>query len=246
VGPLLGGAFAGIDWRLAFLTVTALAAAMFVAVWFAFRGEGRGSGKVSVGVVRASLSAAFRDRHIMRMSGAGFLAFMAFAGVISFVSEYLETGPLALSPEEIGIALATSGVVGIFFAPVAGTLVDRRGPRCCVAVGFSLGALAAFSLQYADSYYAFVGLLVLSGMGGSFVWSSLLTMAVAVPPRMKGTASSVFNSMRFLGFALSPVVLTPLYLSLGFDLLMVTCAGLGLAGMLLAALPRFQRAQGQG
>ncbi|MEW5747919.1 MAG: MFS transporter [Candidatus Thermoplasmatota archaeon] len=244
VGPLLGGAFAGIDWRLAFLAVTALAAAMFFAVWSAFKGEGRGSGKVSVGTVRHSLGAAFRDRHIMRLSGAGFLAFMAFAGVISFVSEHLETGPLAMSPEEIGIALSLSGVVGIFFAPLAGRMVDRRGPRCCVAVGFSLGALAAFSMQWADSYYVFIGLLILSGMGGSFVWSSLLTMAVAVPPRIKGTSSSVFNSLRFLGFALSPVVLTPLYLTWGFDQVMLTCACLGLVGLALAAVPRFQRAQG--
>lgn len=244
VGPLLGGVFADIDWRLAFLAVTLLAMAMFVAVWFAFKGDRQGTGKVSIGAVRAQLSAAFRDRHIMRLSGAGFLAFMAFAGVISFVSEYLDTGPLALTPEEIGIALSASGVVGIFFAPIAGMLVDRRGPRCCVAVGFALGAAAAFTLQYADSYYGFVALLVLSGMGGSFVWSSLLTMVVAVPVRMKGTASSVFNSSRFLGYALSPLILAPLYLGLGFGLVMTACAGLGLVGLALAAVPRSQRAQG--
>lgn len=244
VGPLLGGAFAGIDWRLAFLVVTLLAMAMFAAVWFAFRGEGQGTGRISLGAVRTQLSAAFRDRHIMRLSGAGFLAFMAFAGVISFVSEYLDTGPLALTPEEIGIALSASGVVGIFFAPVAGTLVDRRGPRCCVAVGFAMAVAAAFAMQYADSYEGFIALLIFSGMGGSFLWSSLLTMVVAVPPRMKGTSSSVFNSARFLGYALSPIVLTPLYLGLGFDSLMVVCALLGLVGLALAAVPRFQRVQG--
>ena len=244
VGPLLGGAFADIDWRLAFLVVTLLAMSMFVAVWFAFKGEGRGAGKMSLSAVRAQLSAAFRDRHIMRLAGAGFLAFMAFAGVISFVSEYLDTGPLALTPEDIGIALSASGVVGIFLAPVAGTLVDRRGPRCCVTVGFALGVVAAFAMQYADSYYGFVALLIVSGIGGSFIWSSLLTMVVAVPVRMKGTSSSVFNSARFLGYALSPVVLTPVYLSLGFDPVMALCACLGLVGLVLAAVPKSQRAQG--
>ncbi|MGD9962461.1 MAG: MFS transporter [Thermoplasmata archaeon] len=244
VGPLLGGAFADIDWRLAFLVVTLLSAAMFVAVWFAFKGEGSGAGRVSLGAMRSQLSAAFVDRHIMRLAGAGFLAFMAFAGVISFVSEYLDTGPLALTPEEIGIALSASGVVGIFFAPLAGALVDTRGPRCCVTVGFVLSAVAAFVLQYADSYYGFVALLVLSGMGGSFVWSSLLTMVVAVPARMKGTSSSVFNSARFLGYALSPVILAPIYLSVGFDPIMAICACLGLVGLALAAVPRFQPTQG--
>jgi ACDE family multidrug resistance protein len=243
-GPLLGGAFAEIDWRLAFVVVTLLAISMFVSVWFAFKGEVRSMGGASFGAVRTQLSAAFRDRHIVRLSGAGFLAFMAFAGVISFVSEYLSTGPLALSAEEIGIALSASGVVGIFFAPVAGALVDSRGARCCVAVGFSISALAAFSLQFADSYHGFIALLIVSGMGGSFVWSSLLTMVVAVPARMKGTSSSVFNSARFLGYALSPIALTPLYLSMGFDSVMVLCASLGLVALTLAALPRSRASQG--
>ncbi len=244
IGPLLGGAFADIDWRLAFLVVASLAAAMFVAVWFAFKDDRQGTGRVSVDAVRRQLSSAFRDRHIMRLSGAGFLAFMAFAGMISFVSEYLDAGPLSLTPEEIGIALSASGVVGIFFAPVAGAMVDKRGPRCCVAVGFALSASAAFALQYAGSYYDFIALLIVSGMGGSFVWSSLLTMVVAVPPSMKGTASSVFNSLRFLGFALSPVALTPLYVGAGFGVVMTVCAFLGLVALALAAVPRFQRAQG--
>lgn len=244
VGPLLGGAFADIDWRLAFLVVTLLAASMFVAVWHAFKGERSGDRRISLSSVSTQLATAFRDRTIMRLSAAGFLAFMAFAGVISFVSEYLDTGPLALGPEEIGMALSASGVVGIFFAPVAGYLVDSRGTRCCAAVGFALGALAAFVLQYAGSYEGFVALLILSGMGGSFVWSSLLTMVVAVPPRMKGTSSSVFNSARFMGYAISPVLLTPLYLSSGFDAVMVTCAVLGLVGLALAAVPKSPRHQG--
>ena len=243
-GPLLGGAFASIDWRLAFLVVTLLALSMFAAVWYAFRGEKRGHGKPSLSAVAGQLSAAFRERRIVRLSAAGFLAFMAFAGVISFVSEFLETGPLALSPEEIGIALSASGVVGIFFAPVAGTLVDRRGARCCAAVGFALAASAAFMMQYADSYQGFVALLVLSGMGGSFVWASLLVMVVAVPPSMKGTSSSVFNSARFLGYALSPILLTPVYTSSGFDIVMLTCALMGVVGLVLAAMPRHEPVQG--
>ena len=243
-GPLLGGALAGIDWRLAFVVVTLLALAMFVSVWFAFKGERRGTGTASFAGVTSQLSEAFRERRILRLSGAGFLAFMAFAGVISFVSEHLETGPLLLSPNRIGIALSASGAAGIFFAPVAGVLVDRRGPRCCAAVGFAVAALVAFALQYADSYGWFLGLLVVSGLGSAFVWASLLTMVVDFPPRMKGTSSSVFNSTRFLGYALSPIALTPLYTSAGFGSVMVACAVMGVAALLLAALPRCRRYDG--
>lgn len=246
VGPLLGGAFADIDWRFAFLVVVLLSLVMFAVVWSAFKGDRRESRKSSMGMVWNQLSMGVRNRRIMHLSAAGFLAFMAVAGVISFVSEYLSAGPLSLSAGEIGVALSISGVVGIFFAPVAGTLVDSRGPRCCVAVGFSVTSAAAFLLQFADSYEIFTGLLVVSGIGGAFMWSSLLTMVVAVPRELKGTSSSIFNSARFMGYALSPMALTPLYISMGFDAVMVICVVMCLGALALAVSGKSSRSQSEG
>ncbi|UCE80989.1 MAG: MFS transporter [Methanobacteriota archaeon] len=238
VGPLLGGAFADINWRFAFLTVTALSIAMIALVWFLFRGERRGDRRLSLSAVFSDISGAVRHRRISRLSASGFLAFMAFAGVISFVAEYMETGPLALGPEEVGIALSVSGFVGIFVAPLAGRLVDRRGAICCVTVGFLTSAIGAFALSFADEYLHFLVLLLITGSGGAFIWASLLTMVVAVPPSMKNTSSSVFNSSRFLGYAISPLVFAPIYLATGFDQLMILCASIGLVALLLVFLSR--------
>ena len=201
-GPLLGGAFAEIDWRIAFFVVAGLSVAIFALVWFVFDRDRQDPGRSVRRASRAQgLFASVRghSRYIATLSASGFLAFMAFVGVISFVSEYLETGPLQLSPEEIGLAISASGIIGIFVAPAAGLLVDRMGARCCVTIGFAVTGTSAFLLQFASEYPHFIGLLIMSGAGGAFVWSSLLTMIVAVPDEIKDVSSSWFYSLRFFG-----------------------------------------------
>lgn len=235
-GPLLGGALADIDWRLSFLTVTALSAVMIALVWHLFRGEKRGEGVLRVSSMVSELSAALKTRYISRLSASGFLAFMAFAGVLSFAATYMESGPLDLDPEELGLALSLAGVVGIFVAPVAGRLVDKKGTMCCVTVGFVVSSTGAFLLVFADAFVHYVLLLVVTGVGSAFIWSSLLTMVVSVPPSVKNTSSSVFNSSRFLGYAISPMIFGPIYLAMGFDPLMILCASMGLAALAVALL----------
>ncbi|UCE44801.1 MAG: MFS transporter [Methanobacteriota archaeon] len=243
-GPLLGGAFADVNWRLSFLTVTALSLLMIALVWVLFRGEKRGVGRLSLSTVFSDIAGGLRHRRVRRLSASGFLAFMAFAGVISFVADYMDTGPLDLDPEEVGIALSVSALVGIFVAPLAGGLVDRRGAICCVTVGFMVSATGAFALSFAEEYLQFVALLLVTGAGGAFIWASLLTMVVAVPQSLKNTSSSVFNSSRFLGYAISPIVFTPIYLATGFDQLMILCACIGLLALSLALLSRSEPGEG--
>ena len=243
-GPLLGGAFADINWRLSFLTVTVLSVLMIALVWVLFRGERRGAGKLSLSAVFSDIVGGLRHRRVRRLSASGFLAFMAFAGVISFVADYMDTGPLDLDPEEVGIALSVSALIGIFIAPLAGGLVDRKGAICCVTVGFLTSAAGAFGLLFAEEYLHFVALLLVTGAGGAFIWASLLTMVVAVPPTLKNTSSSVFNSSRFLGFAISPIVFTPIYIAMGFDQLMALCACIALVALSLALLSRDEPSEG--
>jgi MFS family permease len=68
-------------------------------------------------------------------------------------------------------------------------------------------------------------MLLISGV--SLVWPSLLTLTVeSVPPERKGTSSSIFNGMRFLGYATAPTVYTALYLAIGIDTVYITGAAI--------------------
>jgi len=232
-GPLLAGVLAEFNWRLTFAAIGILALGIMFWILVLYETGLGARGRLSPSVVVAQLRKAARNWNVVALSLTGFMAFFAFIGVISFVSDRLGSDQFDLSPSEIGLAISVSGLTGIVLSPLAGRLVDSKGPRCCVTVGFATFAASTFLLIYADSYEPIVGLLALNGMGSSFVWSALLVMVVKAFPAMKGTSSSMFNSARFLGYALSPLLLSPLFLHSGFSAVIGACSGTCLAALAL-------------
>lgn len=69
--------------------------------------------------------------------------------------------------------------------------------------------------------------MTIMGIGISFVWPALLALTQEVVPKENtGASASIFSGTRFLGYALAPVVFTPLYLSIGLDIVFVIGAAL--------------------
>lgn len=235
-GPLLGGLFAEINWRLAFIAIAVLASMVLVAVLVVFR---RGSESLSTRTTPKQslgrLASTAVNRDVLLLSATGFVTFASFVGVMSYLSVHLGSDAVGMGPGEIGFILMFSGLSGVFLSPVAGRLVDRRGTRCCVSVGFVIAAAATISMQFVGGMLPYIVLLSLIGFGSSFVWSALLTMLMRVDPSRKDESSSIFNSARFMGFAISPVLLAPVYIGSGFDAVVVVC-GLSYVICLLLAL----------
>lgn len=236
VGPLLGGLFAEVNWRLAFVAIAVMASAVLIAVLITFRGE---SSRDTRGKQASSLDQLWitiRNRDVILLSIAGFVGFASFIGVVSYLSPYL--GSEGYSTGEIGFALMFSGLSGVFLSPVAGKLVDRKGARCCAVLGFGITAAAAFAMQFAAEYGAYVALLAIMGLGSSFIWSAMLTMLMRAYPTMKDSVSAVFNSARFSGYAASPVLLAPMFGAAGFEGVVTICAVANVACVLVVLLTR--------
>jgi ACDE family multidrug resistance protein len=236
VGPLLGGLFAEVNWRLAFIAIAVLSSAVLVAVLVVFRGEPQKSAHQRSQSSWRQLSATLRNRDVLLLSLVGFIAFASFIGVVSYLSPYL--GSEGMSTGEIGFALMFSGLSGIFLSPVAGKLVDSKGTRCCAILGFLVGACAAFAMQFVADYIAFIALLAVLGLGSSFIWSSMLTMLMRAYPTMKDSSSAVFNSARFMGYAVSPVLLAPVFNSASLDGVVTVCALANVACLMIIMLTR--------
>jgi len=237
IGPLLGGLFAETNWRLAFVAIAVMAFVVLVAVLVVFRGEPQIARKQRPQGFLRQLSSTARNRDIALLSATGFVAFASFVGVISYLSVHLGD-EVGMSTGEIGFVLMFSGLSGVFLSPVAGRLVDRHGTRCCVSVGFLIAVGAALALQTADELYLFAAILAVMGIGSSFIWSPLLTMLMRASSGNKDTSSSIFNSARFMGYAISPVMLAPVFATRGLDGVILVCAAANLCCLAIVLATR--------
>ncbi len=238
-GPLLGGLFAEYNWRLAFIAIALMASVVLVAVLVVFRGGAGSPPKRKTPKQSLSgLVSTAKNRDVLLLSATGFIAFASFVGVISYLSAHLGSDAVGMGPGEIGFILMFSGLSGVFLSPVAGKLVDRRGTRCCASVGFVVASVATIAMQFVGGTLPFIILLSLIGFGSSFVWSALLTMLMRVDPSTKDESSSIFNSARFMGFAISPVLMAPLYIGYGLDAVVLVCGLLYVMCLFLALSTR--------
>ncbi len=64
--------------------------------------------------------------------------------------------------------------------------------------------------------------MTLMGIGISFAWPAILALTQEVVPQQnRGASASIFSGTRFLGYALAPLAFTPLYISIGLDIVFI-------------------------
>lgn len=243
MGPFLGGVTAEVSWRLAFVLVAALTVMVGVLFWLSFRGYEFERGRGSVRSVLSNLRVCAVDRDVLFLSIAGFLAFLGYIGPLSFLSDTLSLPPLELRESEIGMIIMLAGVASIFSAPVGGKLVDRAGRFATAFTGFSITSLSLVLLVLSSTPIHHALSLLVLGAGVAIVWSSLLTLSVEVLPNLKGTVSSLFNSSRFLGYALAPMAFAPVYTAIGMDAIYLVGIALAMVGIVSVWMIRPQKTE---
>lgn len=230
-GPLVGGFLADV-WRLAFLLFLVLSLLTGAVFWWFFREHTSTGKKGALRDILPHLGHGLSNSNVVLLCAAGFLVFFSYMGVITFLSDAISLPPLSLESWEIGMVLACSGLGGIMLSPLAGVAVDRIGRKKTAMVGLTLMVLALFALRFGFSFITFALLLFVLGCGTAFVWAAFNTLSVEILPDDRGTVSSLFNSFRFFGYAMSPMALAPVYSLLGMNFVYV--AGMASALMCIA------------
>lgn len=225
-GPLIAGFLGEANWRYVFFAFSALSLIAGGVFWIAFRSHSFRKSQGSFTEVLSQIGLVISNRSVRLLSIAGFLVFFSFISVMSFISDFLSLPPLLMKEHQVGIILASGGIAGIITSPLAGALVDRIGRKRTATYGFLINASSLMLLILAKDFYAFVLLLFLFGCGAAFIWASLLTISMEILPEMRGTVSSVFNSIRFFGYAIAPIVLLPVYTSSSINIIYLIGAGI--------------------
>ncbi|MBI5968546.1 MAG: MFS transporter [Deltaproteobacteria bacterium] len=213
MGPLISGVlevYFGWPWFFFFLMALALAVGAF---YWATSTEARktetGSGRISDALVLIKRSYSYPDLRFV--SFAAFSLFLGYIGLMTFVADHLKIS-FYLPSDRIGLVLSMTGFFGILFSPIAGILGDRFGRKPVAYAGMG-GMVASIlilgSVEY--TYEKYIILFSLFGAGSATAWTSLNTLAVQVIPDLRKPAISVYNSFKFTGYALAPLVLSFLY-----------------------------------
>jgi EmrB/QacA subfamily drug resistance transporter len=138
------------------------------------------------------------------------LAFLVMAGFL-FVSTLYLQDVRADSPLRAGLSLLPATVMIAVWAPIAGRLNGRFGPRIPLVLGGTFmtgGAVALTGLSASTSYGVLTLGFALLGAGLGLVNPPITNAAVSgMPPAQAGVAGAVISSTRQLGQVLGVAVM---------------------------------------
>jgi MFS family permease len=213
LGPLISGLTeVRYGWPGFFYFLAILSAVPGFFYWISSREIKRIEGqKESIPAILPVLKNALIQPGVLFMGFSAFCLFIGYIGIMTFTADHLKA-QFNLPSDQIGTMLSFTGFSGIIAAPISGFLGDRLG-RGTV---FILGTVIAFSslllmatIDYSYSTYLIFFLIL--GAGTATAWTNLNTMAVEISPTLRKPVTSVYNAIKFTGYAISPVVLLALY-----------------------------------
>jgi EmrB/QacA subfamily drug resistance transporter len=128
---------------------------------------------------------------------------------------------LGFSPTQTGILSLLSNAPTILAAPVAGHLLDKKGPRLPVTLGFILvsGSLIWFT-QILDQKNVplLLSALIPFGVGIPFILTPSSTTAIAeIPAERRGLATATLSMIRQFGATLGLAILGTIFLDVQWD-----------------------------
>ncbi|GLZ37324.1 MFS transporter [Actinokineospora sp. NBRC 105648] len=225
--PLLGGLAAEANWRIAFVGVAVVSAALALA--------GLPEQMRERQETRVTLRSAWRPA-VLR---AGWVALVGWAclGGMSVLLALRAQDVFGLGAAERGLVLTGFGVVGLLSARPVGRGIDRIGARRAVLIGSVAGAVPIALVGTLTWLPAVVALWALTGVAAQLLLVGVNALVLSGEGPNRAGAVSVVQSMRFTGAALSPLAFTPLYRAepvLGF---LVPAALVAVTAPVLLAVP---------
>lgn len=240
VGVTLGPFFSGIlevhyGWKSFFHFLAGLSVASGILYGMTSRSrERQKKGRAVLFEIFPLFKKALSQPGVLPLSFAAFSFFVAYVGIMTFTADHLKS-KLNLPSDTIGILLSVTGFSGIIVSPVAGFLGDRLDRK---GVFFMGTAIALFSiLLMVFSTYAFSKYLIfflVLGTGAATAWTSLNTMAIQIAPVLRQPVTSVYNAVKFSGYALSPIIFSVLYKPFELRAVQLGCLGAILVASFLA------------
>ncbi|WP_433170913.1 MFS transporter [Actinoallomurus sp. CA-150999] len=230
-----------------------VAVALFAVLWAVIQGSsmGWGNGAVVAAFVIAGVfliafvvaelrsAAPMMNLALLRIPAFAGAAGVALVGMLGFIGTAycvsIRLGAVMhLSPLRAGLPFVILQAIPLLLAPVLSRLLGQTNPRWLLLAGLLPMAAGQFWLSAipitTTSLPAFIGPVLLLGVGFIFVVSSLTAAAVnAVPIHLTGMASGATSLVREFGQALGPAVISAVAMGVASSALAGKLSGAGAA-----------------
>jgi len=213
LGPLISGVIevhAGWPWFFFSLSALAFTAGAFyyISSESMERQHGREGGILAVLPI---LKKALSLPGVLYLSFSAFSYFITYIGIGTFTADHLKTN-LRLPSDRIGAMISVTGFSGIIASPIAGFLGDRYGRTNIFLLGAGIALLSLILMALVPySYSMYLLFFLILGAGSATAWTSLNTIAIQMFPPLRKPVTSVYNAIKFSGYAFSPILLSIIY-----------------------------------
>lgn len=236
LSPILGAALGAVLWYLPLLIIAPLCVLSTLAVIFGVKTPRKKAAARPLKQVLHSVKDILKEkgRWLYALFAIGGICMFLLFGVLSYLSEQLEVKH-DLHGVVKGLVLAIPLAALCLASYVTGKKIgkNKKVMKWCSVVGMLLATVSLFGIGLFNQIYFVIGCLIISGSGIGAVLPCMDSMITeGIPKDIRGTVTSLYNSMRFIGVSLGPPAVSLLMMT-SHRVMFFIIAGVSLAAVLL-------------
>ncbi|MDQ0086629.1 ACDE family multidrug resistance protein [Paenibacillus anaericanus] len=239
LSPILGALLGAWIWYIPFLAIPVLCLISLLLVLFLVK-EPKKKGKLkSLKEFMNSVKGVFKEkgRWLYAIFAIGCICMFLLFGVLFYLSEQLEMKH-GLKGVVKGLVLAIPLAALCLSSYITGKKMGKNKNlmKWCGVVGLVMSTAALFGIGFFNNIFFVIACLVVCGAGiGIVLPSSDALITEGIDKELRGTITSIYSSMRFIGVSLGPPVIS-LLIPAGHMTLFFVFAGVSLIAVILLLL----------
>lgn len=236
LSPILGALLGAWIWYVPFLAIPVLCLVSLVLVIFMVKEPERKQKAKPLGEFLESVKQVFQEkgRWLYAIFAIGCICMFLLFGVLFYLSEQLESRH-GLDGVVKGLVLAIPLAALCLAAYFTGKKIgnNKNLMKWCGVIGLVMSTGALFGIGFFNNIYFVIACLIVCGAGiGIVLPSSDALITEGIEKSLRGTITSIYGSMRFIGVSLGPPVIS-LLMKAGHMTLFFVISGVSLIAVVL-------------
>ncbi|MNO46124.1 Bacillibactin exporter [compost metagenome] len=238
LSPILGALLGAWIWYMPFLAIPVLCLISLLLVCFLVKEPERRASKPLKDFI-GSVKEVFRKkgRWLYAIFAIGGICMFLLFGVLFYLSETLEKKH-HLDGIIKGLVLAIPLAALCLAAYFTGKKIGKNKVlmKWCGVVGLVMSSAGLFGISFFNNIYYVIGCLIVCGVGiGIVLPSSDALITEGIEKELRGTITSIYSSMRFIGVSLGPPIMS-LLMGTGHMVMFISFASVSIVAVVLLLL----------